>query len=198
MQREAEGFTYKFLSGVGAYLISFLGLDHLLEIEEHFEYEAYLGFSFLAVLAACAVAAAGLFRSGRRWAWLLGDAVCVVTLAGFFASRTFGLPAFPEGVDEWWDFQGWVAVLLELAFLSLSLLALTSPGQRLVREEQRKLQREAELSPERLEREMSELRNRMAPDLSDLRAHAGPRRVKDRTLHDARRRLRALFGRKGR
>lgn len=192
----SDGFTYRMLSGLGAFLISFLGITHLLEVEEHFEYEIYLGLLFLGVLLACALAGGGLFRSGSRWAWLLGDAVCAAALAGFLASRTVGLPAFPEGVGEWWDFQGWVAVLLELGFLSVSLLALTSPGQRIVREEERRLRREEELSPDNLEREMSDLRGRMAPGLRDLRSRAEPSRLRDRALQDARRRLRALVRRR--
>lgn len=196
-----EDFAGKVLTWAGAYLISFVGLVHLLESAEHFGFATYLGFLFLANFAASVVTALGMLWTGRRWAWLLGVAVAGGALVGFLVSRVVGLPAYPEVAGQWFNFTAWFALALELTFLAVTPLALTERGRTLVGAEQRRIDRE-ELPPSRqetpehfglLEGEMREIRDRMAPDLSDLRAHLDPRVVGERARQDARSRLRKLL-----
>jgi hypothetical protein len=197
----AEGFAQRIVRWAGAYLISFVGLLHLLEAGEHFDYAAYLGALFLANFAASAVAALGIVWMGARWAWLLGVAVAGGAFVALLWSRTFGLPGFPDGVGQWFNFLAWMAVAFELPFLALAPLALTPRGRALVAAEQRRVDRE-ELPPTRqetpehfalLEGEMREIRARMATDVRDLRAHLDPKALVKRANRGARKRLRALL-----
>jgi hypothetical protein len=197
----AEGFAERLVRWAGAYLISFVGLLHLLLAGEHFDYAAYLGILFLANFVLSAVAALGIVWTGERWAWLLGVAVAGGALVALLWSRTFGLPGFPDGVGQWFNFLAWMAVAFEVPFLALAPLVLTSPGRALVAAEQRRIDRE-ELPPTRqetpehfdlLEEEMREIRHRMALDVRDLRAHLDPRTTVARTKTSARSRLRRLL-----
>jgi hypothetical protein len=52
--------------------------------------------------------------------------------------------------------------------------------------------------PERIEREMFEIRSRMAPDLRDLRRHVEPRVVVQQTKEKAKARLKETLSRLGR
>lgn len=189
-------FTYTILCWAGAYLISFIGLVHLLQADELFSAQAYLGLSFLANFLAASFLAIVIARNGSRWAWLLADMLCVLALAGLLASRTVGLPGYPEVVGQWFNLPAATAFAMELSFLPLSLLALTLRGRRVLEAEQEKLDLEAAHSPERLERAMADVRRRMTPDLLDLRAHTDPRLIKERAKRHIRRRLRFLLGRK--
>lgn len=177
----------------GAYLISFIGLVHLLQARELFAAETYLGVSFVVYFLATSFAAVVIARNGSRWAWLLADALCVVALLGLLLSRTVGLPGYSEAVGQWFNLPAATALMLELSFLPLSLLALTRKGHRVVAAEQEKLDLEASHSPERLEQAMAEIRTRMAPDLRDLRAHTDPRLIKQRAKRHTRERLHSLL-----
>lgn len=198
---EAGRFASELLAWAGAYLISTVGLVHLLQAEEMFGAEIYLGLSFLANFLICAVAAVVLARDGSRWAWLLGAGVCALTIAGFLASRTLGLPGYEEAVGQWLNFPALVVTLVELTFLGVCPLALTRRGRSVVEREERALEREAERppapSPEQLERQMDELRSRMDPGLGDLRVRMNPRTVEKRGRRGLRRRLRGIFGHRG-
>lgn len=196
-----EGFAGRTVGWAGAYLISFVGLLHLLLSGEHLHYAAYLGALFLLNFAGSAVAAVGIARAGQGWAWLLGAAVAGGALAAFLWSRTIGLPGFPEGVGQWWNFLAWMSFAFELPFLAVAGLALTRRGRTLVGAEQRRIDRERlpparQETPEhfaRIEGEMREIRERMAPEVSDLRARANPRTLGGRIGRDALARLRALL-----
>ena len=201
-----EGFAGRIVGWLGAYLISFVGLLHLLLSGEHLHYAAYLGILFLLNFAASAVAAVGIVRTGGRWAWLLGVAVAGGALVAFLWSRTVGLPNYPDGVGQWLNFAAWMSWAFELPFLAVAGIALTPRGRALIEAEQRRIDRE-ELPPARqetpehfalIEGQMEEIRDRMAPDLRDLRVHLDPRTAADRTKRKLRDRLVGLRGRDGR
>ncbi len=200
-QRVSEGFAGRILAWLGTYLISFVGILHLLLSGEQFGYAAYLGLLFLANFAASAVAALGILWTGKRWAWLLGVLIASGSLVVFLAARMFGLPGVPELEGQWFNLPGWIAVALELAFLSVAPLALTRRGRGLVGTEQARIDRE-EVPPDTqetpahfklIESEMYEIRHRMASDVTDLRAHLEPRKLADRTKRNVWMRLRAVL-----
>lgn len=197
----AEGFADRIVRWLGAYLISFVGLLHLLLSGEHFGYAPYLGALFLLNFVASVVAAGGIAWTGGRWAWLLGVVVAGGPLVALLWSRIFGLPGYPDGVGQWFNFAAWMALAFELPFLAVVPLALTSRGRALVGAEQRRIDRE-ELPPARqetpehfglLEEDMAELRARMSSDVRDLRAHLDPQAVGRQTRRSIRRRLRAFL-----
>lgn len=199
----AGGFADRILGWLGAYLISLTGLLHLLLAGEHLGYAMYLGLLFMLNFVLSAAAAIGIVRTGDRWAWLLGAAVAGGALVAFLYSRTVGLPGFPEGVGQWWNFLAWMSFAFELPFFAVAPLALTSRGRGLIGAEQRRIDRE-DLPPSRqqtpehfrlIEGQMREIRDRMAPDIRDLRAHIYPRAIGEKATQIAKTRLRSLFWR---
>ncbi|MGH3146543.1 MAG: DUF3618 domain-containing protein [Rubrobacter sp.] len=198
-----EGFADRIIAWLGAYLISFVGLLHLLLSGEHIGYAPYLGVLFIVNFAASAVVAVGLVWTRQTWAWLLGVAVSGGSVVVLLASRVFGLPGFPEAQGQWFNFAAWMALSFEFLFLAVVPLALTSRGRKLVGVEQERIDRE-KLPPDRqetpehfqlIEKEMQEIRARMAPDLTDLRKHVDPRVAAEQAKQSARQQLLDLVGR---
>lgn len=196
-----EGFVARTVSWAGAYLISFVGVLHLLLSGEHIGYEPYLGVLFLINAAAATAAAVGLARTGALWAWLLGIVVAGGAFVALLWSRIVGLPGYPDGVGQWFNFAALTAVAFELPFLGVAGLALTRRGRALVGWEQGRVDRE-ELPPDRqetpehfdlIEGQMREIRTKMSPDVRDLRAHLDPKAVGKKTGRGVRERLRAFL-----
>ena len=134
---------------------------------------------------------------GQTWAWLLGVAVAGGAVAALLWSRLVGLPGYPDGVHQWFNFSAWMALAFELPFLAVAGLALTRRGKTLVGVEQRRIDME-QLPPDRqqtpehfrlIEGQMQEIRNRMAPDIQDLRLHLDPKARKEKVERNVRERV---------
>ena len=194
---ELDDFTGQILRWAGATLIFLIGGAHVLVAGEHFLAATYLGILFLANWAGAIVAAFALYWSPNRWGWLLGDAVAGGAFVGFIASRALGLPGFEEEVGKWLSIAGLLCLMMEGAFISLSLLALTPQGRAIVRMQQERVDQEQAVgkeqpleqpllemaplkAPHLIEQEMAEIRSRTAPNLVDLRKQVEPRMVKER------------------
>jgi hypothetical protein len=191
-RRVDEDFASKILTWAGAYTISFIGLIHLLAAPDHFQAAPYLGWLFLANLVGAAIAAIVVSWGTRKWGWLLGDLVAGGAFIGFLVSRIIGLPGFPEGVGSWNRIDGILSLILELLFISLSVVAITPWGRTLLRVEQKRIEQEPAATiqiPGRIEQEMSEIRSRIAPNLFDLREHVEPKAIKDQVRRSLRKRL---------
>lgn len=181
---EVEGFAGNALAYFGAFLISFIGLIHLLQVDEMFDIANYLGFLFLANFLGASLATFGLAWKNWKWAWLLGDLIAGTAFAGFAISRLLGLPGYPVTEASWFNLPGFTAFMTEGAFLTVSLLALTSQGRKLVDLEEKVI--EIELSPEPLEREISGIRAGMTADLTDLKLHLHPQALEERAFQNVR------------
>lgn len=194
---EFDDFSGQILRWAGATLIFLIGGAHVLIAGEHFLAATYLGILFLANFAGAIAAAFALYWSPNRWGWLLGDAVAGGAFIGFIVSRAIGLPGFEEEVGKWFSIAGLLCLLMEGAFISLSLLALTPQGRALVRMQQERVDHEQAVgkeqpleqpllgmkplkAPELIEQEMAEIRSRTAPDLADLRKQVEPQALKER------------------
>jgi hypothetical protein len=205
---ELDDLSGLILRWAGAALIFLIGGAHVLISGEHFLAAPYLGTLFLLNFAGSIAAAFGLYWSPNRWGWLLGDVIAGGAFVGFIASRAVGLPGFEEEVGKWFSIAGLLCLLMESAFISLSLLALTPQGRALVRMQQERLdleqaaRREQPLeqpllgmkplrTPELIEQEMAEIRSRTAPDLVDLRRQVEPQVVKEQVQQSA---LEYLYG----
>ena len=199
---ELDDFTGRILRWAGATLIFLIGGAHVLVAGEHFLAATYLGILFLANWAGAIVAAFALYWSPNRWGWLLGDAVAGGAFVGFIVSRAVGLPGFEEEAGKWLSIAGLLGLLMEGAFVSLSLLALTPQGRALVRMQQERVDLEQSAgkeqpleqpllgmaplrAPKIIEHEMAEIRSRTAPDLVDLRKQVEPQAVKERAQQSA-------------
>lgn len=75
-----------------------------------------LELGLLVNVAAALVAAVGIARR-RRWGWVLGVLVTVVSLALWLAQETLGLPGLAQ---SWTEPSRLVAVLIEAAYLVLA------------------------------------------------------------------------------
>ena len=194
---ELDDFSGQILRWAGATLIFLIGGAHVLIAGEHFLAATYLGILFLANFAGAIVAAFALYWSSNRWGWLLGDAVAGGAFVGFILSRAIGLPGFEEEVGKWFSIAGLLCLLMEGAFISLSLLALTPQGRALVRMQQERVDQERAVGKEQpleqpllgmaplkapglIEQEMAEIRSRTAPNLVDLRKQVEPQVIKER------------------
>jgi hypothetical protein len=193
---DLDDFSGQILRWAGATLIFLIGGAHVLIAGEHFLAATYLGILFLANFAGAIAAAFALYWSPNRWGWLLGDAVAGGAFVGFIASRAVGLPGFEEEVGKWFSIAGLLCLLMEGAFVSLSLLALTPQGRAIVRMQQERINLEQAVgkeqpleqpllgmaplkAPELIEQEMAEIRIRTSPNLVDLRKHVEPQVVKE-------------------
>jgi hypothetical protein len=196
-RRVDEDFASKILTWAGAYTISFIGLIHLLAAPDHFQAAPYLGWLFLANFVGAAMAAIGISWGTRKWGWLLGDLLAGGAFIGFLVSRIIGLPGFPEGVGSWNRIDGILSLILEVLFISLSVVAITPWGRTLLRVEQKRIEQQEQAAaiemPGRIEREMSEIRSRIAPNLFDLREHVEPQAIKDQVKRILRKRLGGLL-----
>ena len=184
---EVEGFAGDALAYVGAFLIATIGFIHLLQTSEMFDIAGYLGLLFLANFAGASVVAIVLARMNRVWVWLLGDLIAGGAFAGFVVSRLVGLPEYPVTEASWFNLPGFAALMVEGAFLSVSLLALSPRGRKLVNLEEKFI--ELEQAPTPLENEISIIRNRMSADLTDLKAHVSPRTLKKQAAANVQKRL---------
>lgn len=122
-------YRYIYLNGpgvtrwAGVSLILLVGLIHLVETPEHFEFAGYLGALFVAAVIGSLVAAFGVFRGARSWGWTLGAVISGVALVAYLISRTVGLPGFSEGV--WDEPLGTLAMILEASFLGVYFTVVT-------------------------------------------------------------------------
>jgi hypothetical protein len=75
--------------------------------------------SFIALAAACVVAAAWVVLDGRR-ARALVLALAALPIAGYVLSRTIGLPGATDDIGEWADSLGIAALAVEAALVALA------------------------------------------------------------------------------
>jgi len=59
------------------------------------------------------IAAAGIYLD-KRWGWLLGIAVCSISVLLWFVQETVGLPGLPK---QWLEPSRVLSLLIELAFV---------------------------------------------------------------------------------
>lgn len=196
-----DEFSGEILRWAGAALIFVVGGAHVLICGEHFLIAPYLGVLFLANFFGAIIAALALYWSTTsKLGWLLGDLVAGGAFVGFVVSRTVGLPGTPDFVGQWFNIAGLLTLMVEGAFLTLSLLAITPQGRALLKTEQGRVDRErippaVQETPTHfrdIEKEMAGIRLRIDPDLRDLRKCVEPQIVKEQVERDLRERLRTV------
>ncbi len=120
----------KIIMGLGMALILATGLIHVLDASESFADATYLGWLFYANGLAALSAAIGIWRGERAWGWHCGAGLAAVTLLGYLASRTVGLPQLPAEPDAWWEPLGVASLLAEAGFLLVYGLAIRPSSAR--------------------------------------------------------------------
>jgi hypothetical protein len=120
----------KIIMGLGLVLILATGLIHIVDASESFADAAYLGWLFYANGLAAVIAALGIWRGEHAWGWHCGAGLAAVTLLGYLASRTVGLPQLPAEPSAWLEPLGVAALLAEAGFLMVYGLTIRSSAAR--------------------------------------------------------------------
>jgi uncharacterized membrane protein YfcA len=110
----------------GIVLIVLVGLVHLVESPEYFEFATYLGLSFVANTLSSLLAAVGIYRH-QRWGWILGLLIAALSFVLYVISRSVGLPGLPH--KEWLEPTGIVSVLAEVLFVVLAGYQVANAGK---------------------------------------------------------------------
>lgn len=96
---------------------------HATELAGKVEEVAYLGFGYVALIAAAFVAVVMLSVGDRR-GWVLAGVTAAATLAGYVLTRTTGLPGSTDDVGNWGETLAVWAMAAELGVCGLAVVAL--------------------------------------------------------------------------
>jgi hypothetical protein len=99
---------------------------HATELAGKVEEVAYLGFGYVALIAASFVAVVMLAVGDRR-GWALAGATAAATLIGYVLTRTTGLPGSTDDVGNWGETLAIWAMVAELGVCGLAAAALRRP-----------------------------------------------------------------------
>jgi hypothetical protein len=94
-----------------------VGAIHLLVVPHAFDDANYKGILFLAVVVCAFFAAMGIQEEAPMRGWGLGTLVAVVTLVGFVANGTVGLPGLSADPQTWQEPLGVIALAAEILML---------------------------------------------------------------------------------
>jgi hypothetical protein len=108
------------LAAVGC--LAGVALTHLVDIGHKWDEAPYVGVLFvLAISGAVVLALLLVAPKPPRWAWGAAGALGASLMAGYFASRTVGLPRLESHVGHWRDAAGSASLLFEALLIGLAL-----------------------------------------------------------------------------
>lgn len=105
-----------------------VGLIHLIDAPGKFEETPYMGWLYIGLIAASALAAFLLMREGAATAWALAACLSIAALIGFTLTRTVGLPQARGDIGNWSEPIGMAALYVEFAVVALSVYVLARRG----------------------------------------------------------------------
>jgi hypothetical protein len=103
---------------------------HATELSGKVSEVAYLGFGYLALIVAGFIAIVMLAVGDRRRGWALAGLTAGATLTGYVLTRTTGLPGSHDDVGNWGETLAVWAMVVEIAIVALSAMALIRPRRR--------------------------------------------------------------------
>ena len=118
---------------MGVLLLAAIAWIHYRGIPDKLGETAYLGWSYILLVAGCAAAGAWLLSDRWRAGYALGLVISLGALIAYTLTRTTGLPHATGDIGNWAEPVGVVSLLLEAAFVILAALQLrrapiTSPS----------------------------------------------------------------------
>jgi hypothetical protein len=119
----------KIARGAGAVGLLGVGVIHFVDVVDKFHETAYLGLLYLALIAACLVAARHLILVGDRRSWMLAGGLAAATFAAYAASRTVGLPDSSDDIGNWAEPLGLASLFVEGVVVLLSAEMLVRFGR---------------------------------------------------------------------
>jgi hypothetical protein len=99
-------------------LLLMIAFIHLIVAPDMFSDATYKGLLFIVGAISALIAATGIQEGELVWGWGLGLLVAVVTVVGYIANSTIGLPGLPAEPDAWQEPLG-VGSLVAAALLVL-------------------------------------------------------------------------------
>lgn len=113
---------------IGVLLLAGIGWIHFRDIPEKLDETAYLGWLYILLVAGCAAAGAWLLSSGWRAGYVLGLTIAAGAIVFYVLTRTTGLPSARDDIGNWAEPSGIISLLLEAAFVVLSIVQLRRPA----------------------------------------------------------------------
>lgn len=98
---------------------------HIPVIEEHLSEAPYIGVGFVLLAVAGLILAHLLLTADTTAVWVSTLIVSALALAGYFLSRTVGLPQIRDDISNWNDPLGFVAIATEAMMLITAVIHLT-------------------------------------------------------------------------
>jgi hypothetical protein len=114
---------------LGLGLLTLTGWIHFRDIPEKLGETSYMGWLYILLVAGCAAAGAWLLSNLWRTGYVLGSVISAGAVIFYVLTRTVGLPGARDDVGNWSEPAGIVALLSEVAFLIVALLALRRAAQ---------------------------------------------------------------------
>ena len=112
----------------GLLLLAGIGFIHFRDIPEKLDETAYLGWLYILLVAGCAAAGAWLLSSQWKNGYALGLLISAGAIIFYVLTRTTGLPNARDDIGNWAEPSGIISLILEAAFVVLSLLQLRRPA----------------------------------------------------------------------
>lgn len=113
------------LRGLGFIGLLAIALIHLLDVIGKIKETPYLGAMYILLMLASIAVAFAILHTGSPLTWAAGGLLAALTLIGFVLSRTTGLPGAGGDVGNWSEPLGLASMLVEAAFVLVSLYALS-------------------------------------------------------------------------
>lgn len=114
------------LAGVAG-LASMIAI-HATELAGKTDEVTYLGFGYLALIAAAFVAITMIATKDQR-GWALAGAAAAATLGGYVLTRTTGLPGSKDDVGNWGETLAVWSMVTEIAVCAMAAAALRRRSQ---------------------------------------------------------------------
>jgi len=110
--------------GIGLVLLAGIAWIHFQGIPDKLGETAYLGWSYILLVAGCAAAGAWLLSDRWRAGYVLGLVISAGAIIAYVLTRSIGLPHATGDIGNWAEPVGVVSLLLEAIFVVLALTQL--------------------------------------------------------------------------
>ncbi len=112
----------------GLLLLTGIGWMHFRDVPDKLGETAYLGWLYILLVAGCAAAGAWLLSSHWKNGYALGLLISSGAILAYTLTRTVGLPNARGDIGNWAEPAGILSLLLEAAFVVLSVAMLRRPA----------------------------------------------------------------------
>ncbi len=123
LDEPAEHSPWRLVAAVAA---AAMAVSHIPVIQEHLSEAPYIGIGFLLITITGLVLMQLLLTRDTRTTWVAALVVSALSLLGYLASRTVGLPQITEDIGNWAEPLGPVAIVAETILLITAITHLAT------------------------------------------------------------------------